>query len=149
MMKTLPVIKVALLCALALTTVSCTSARFFVAPESSSKVARNAMSWKGRHFRPGRSHQCANWVTHVVAESGKEPPSGSSLSRSWVDWGKTVPKSQIKPGDVLVFANTYRGGISHVGIALENGEFIHRSTYNSPVKISSLERYQIASVRRG
>jgi len=112
-------------------------------------IVRQAKSWQGKHYKRGTTHQCANWVTHVVTKTGKDVPTGSSKSSSWVNWGQTVPKSQIKAGDVLVFSGTYKSGIRHVGIALGEGQFIHRSTHGAPVKISSLDRYQIASVRRG
>ena len=115
----------------------------------SDPIVRNAKSWQGKHYKHGSTHQCANWVTHVVKKAGKQPPTGSSKSSSWSNWGKTVPKSQIKPGDVLVFSGTYKRGISHVGIALGEGQFIHRSTHGAPVKVSSLDRYRIATVRRG
>ena len=114
----------------------------------STRIYSVAKTWEGRYFRSGVSHQCANWVSHVVSQAGQAPPAGSSSSRSWIKWGKSVPVSQIRPGDVLVFKNTYKGGISHVGIAAGNGQFIHRSSRKKPVKISSLSRYQIASVRR-
>ncbi|NNE92755.1 MAG: C40 family peptidase [Verrucomicrobiales bacterium] len=139
------------LCALAMMGgVSCTTTDFASSTGgSSSSVVRHAKSWHGKHYKPGTSRQCANWVTHVVSKAGKKPPPGSSASRSWVNWGKSIPRSQIQPGDVLVFSGTYKSGISHVGIALGGGQFIHRSTNSAPVKVSTLNNYRIASVRRG
>ena len=144
-MKILPLTRLALACALPLCAgISCKTMSL-----GSASVVHEAKSWNGKHFRHGSTRQCANWVTHVVAEAGKAPPPASSLSRSWMKYGKPVSKSDIRPGDVLVFANTYRNGISHVGIALSESEFIHRSTWDSPVKVSPMGRYQVASVRRG
>lgn len=144
-MKIPPPARLALACILPLCAgMSCNTMNL-----GSASVVHEAKSWNGKHFRHGSTRQCANWVTHVVAEAGKTPPPASSLSRSWMNYGKPVPKADIRPGDVLVFANTYRGGISHVGIALNENEFIHRSTWKSPVKISPMGRYEVASVRRG
>jgi lipoprotein Spr len=47
-----------------------------------------------------------------------------------------VDKDNIKEGD-LVFFNT-RGGVSHVGVYLMNGFFVHSSTKDG-VKISHLD----------
>jgi lipoprotein Spr len=47
-----------------------------------------------------------------------------------------ISKDDLKEGD-LVFFNT-TGGVSHVGMYLQNGKFIHSSTTNG-VAISSLD----------
>jgi len=47
-----------------------------------------------------------------------------------------IEKDEIKEGD-LIFFNT-RGGVSHVGVSLGNGYFVHAST-SSGVIISSLD----------
>ena len=57
-------------------------------------------------------------------------------SREQYAAGKRIAKSDLAQGD-LVFFNT-TGGISHVGVYLNNSKFIHAST-SSGVMISDLE----------
>ena len=49
--------------------------------------------------------------------------------------GSYVSKSHLKPGDLVFFGIGY---ISHVGIYIGNGNFIHAANPSSGVKISSL-----------
>jgi cell wall-associated NlpC family hydrolase len=51
---------------------------------------------------------------------------------AWVDYG------YWQPGDLIFFQNTYRAGISHVGIYLGDGLFIHAENEGTGVVISSL-----------
>ena len=52
---------------------------------------------------------------------------------------KKIERSEMKEGD-LVFFNT-RGGVSHVGVYLHNGYFVHASTKNGVVINSLNEGY--------
>lgn len=51
---------------------------------------------------------------------------------SWVNWG------EWQPGDLVYFAGTYRAGISHTGIYIGDGQFIHSENEGTGVVISSL-----------
>lgn len=51
---------------------------------------------------------------------------------SWVDWGAW------QPGDLVYFAGTYAAGISHAGVYIGSGQFIHAENYGTGVVISSL-----------
>ena len=64
---------------------------------------------------------------------------GIGLSRTTytqVEEGTKVKRSDLKAGD-LVFFNT-EGSISHVGIYIGDGEFIHAPRTGKPVMVSSL-----------
>jgi cell wall-associated NlpC family hydrolase len=52
--------------------------------------------------------------------------------------GVYVPKSELKPGDIIIFANTYTTGLSHVGIYVGDGKFIHSPNSRSVVRIDDL-----------
>ncbi len=53
-------------------------------------------------------------------------------SGAWVDWDGWIP------GDLIVFQNTYRAGISHVGIYIGDGLFVHAENEATGVTISSM-----------
>ncbi len=42
--------------------------------------------------------------------------------------GVSVKKSELQPGDLVFFKNTYKEGLSHVGIYVGDGNFIHTSS---------------------
>lgn len=63
-------------------------------------------------------------------------------TRDQLQQGKGIRRKSIRPGD-LIFFRTGRG-VLHVGIAMEDGDFMHAST-SSGVMISNLsERYWAA-----
>ncbi|WP_254434107.1 C40 family peptidase [Halobacillus sp. Marseille-Q1614] len=68
---------------------------------------------------------CSGLIQYVF-----EKVSGIYLPRTtdqqW-EAGEEVPMEDIKPGDVLFFSDTYREGISHNGIYIGGGQFIHAS----------------------
>jgi cell wall-associated NlpC family hydrolase len=52
--------------------------------------------------------------------------------------GDRISADDLQPGDVLVFANTYRGGLSHVGIYVGDGRFVHAVDERHGVLVSNL-----------
>jgi cell wall-associated NlpC family hydrolase len=78
---------------------------------------------------------CSGYVQHVFGMLGMHIPRTADAQ---YDAGHSV-RGHISRGD-LVFFQTYLPGVSHVGIYLDNGRFIHASSHG--VHISSLsERY--------
>jgi len=76
---------------------------------------------------------CSGYTSYVFRQMGISLPRTAS---SQAYGGVKVAKANLKKGD-LVFFNTY-GGISHVGIYIENGNFIHASSYGSGVVVSNI-----------
>jgi len=50
----------------------------------------------------------------------------------WIDWGAWMP------GDLIFFQNTYRAGISHVGIYVGDGLFVHAENEGTGVVVTSI-----------
>lgn len=57
---------------------------------------------------------------------------GQPAAGVWIDYGAWLP------GDLVFFQNTYRAGISHVGIYIGDGLIIHAENAGTGVVISSL-----------
>lgn len=53
--------------------------------------------------------------------------------------GSQVGKQNLSPGDILYFVNTFRRGLSHVGVYLGGNKFIHASSHGRGVRIDSID----------
>ncbi|MGN7479599.1 C40 family peptidase [Solibacillus silvestris] len=81
---------------------------------------------------------CSGYVRHVFKELGIT--SLDRTSSGMYSQGKEVKKSDLAPGD-LVFFNTSGKNISHVGIYIGSGKFIHSSTSKGVIKTSINDKY--------
>lgn len=54
------------------------------------------------------------------------------------EMGQQVGQGELQPGDLVFFKNTFRRGLSHNGIYIGNGEFIHAENESTGVVISDL-----------
>lgn len=78
---------------------------------------------------------CSGLVYYVLKTLGYSP------YRSTPDqykMGTYVAKENLQIGDLVFFQNTYKSGISHVGIYAGNGQFIHSPNSNSVVSFANL-----------
>lgn len=78
---------------------------------------------------------CSGFVQYVYKHFGY---SLSRSSKTQAKDGVAVSKSNLQPGDVLIFKNTAKTAIGHVGIYIGNNQFIHASNSRTGVIISSL-----------
>jgi len=79
---------------------------------------------------PTRGFDCSGFVRFVFKSFGVDL---DRTSRSQSRQGDPVPLDDLKPGDLLFFATRgVRQGVSHVGIYLGDGQFIHASAWHGP-----------------
>lgn len=78
---------------------------------------------------------CSGFVYYVLKQLGYSP---YRTPADQYTQGTYVAKSDLQPGDIVFFANTYASGLSHVGIYTGNGQFIHSPNSRSTVSYSDL-----------
>jgi cell wall-associated NlpC family hydrolase len=109
-----------------------------LADDYRSRIVRRALSYRGARYRSGGTGRsgfdCSGFTRHIFMKSGVALPHSSSAQ---AHVGSAVPKSNLRKGD-LVFFHTYRRGISHVGVYIGNGKFVHASNHFGGVKTDSL-----------
>ena len=94
-----------------------------------------------RYVRGGRNpatgFDCSGFVRYVFAHAiGLQLPSNSAAQFMA---GIKVKRADMKPGDLVFFHTRGRHHISHVGIYISNGRFIHSPNTGKSVEISSLD----------
>lgn len=119
-----------------------------VASESGSKVVSYAYKFIGSPYVWGaagpRAFDCSGFTMYVYSAFGVglDHYTGSQFNE-----GQSVSTSNLTAGD-LVFFNTY-GSISHVGIYIGDGNFIHAANSNTGVIVSSLSEGYYSSAYAG
>jgi hypothetical protein len=90
--------------------------------------------WGGQSFAQG-GFDCSGLVVWAYEQAGWWLP------RTAADqWHATtrIDESELRPGDLVFFENTYQPGISHVGIYAGNGYMLHAPKENDVVRFASL-----------
>ncbi|MBW8350301.1 LysM peptidoglycan-binding domain-containing protein [Bacillus sp. IITD106] len=97
------------------------------------KIAKSAIgtkyAWGGTTLA---GFDCSGFVYYVFNQAGNK------IARYGTDgyYDRSYYVNKPQPGDLVFFENTYRAGISHMGIYLGNDQFIHAN--DGGVEISSL-----------
>jgi cell wall-associated NlpC family hydrolase len=55
-----------------------------------------------------------------------------------IGMGQSVGMNELQPGDLVFFANTFRPGLSHAGIYVGGGQFVHAENESTGVRVSDL-----------
>lgn len=109
------------------------------ATSNGTKIVETAKKYLGVPYVWGGSSpsgfDCSGFVYYVMRSCGY---SVSRTSASMYKNGTPVEKSDLQPGDIVFFQNTYKAGISHVGIYVGDGQFIHSPSTGSVVSYADL-----------
>jgi len=86
---------------------------------------------------PSTGFDCSGFVRYVFAHAiGLRLPANSA--RQFLA-GIKVKRTDMQPGDLVFFRTRGHKRISHVGIYLDNGRFIHSPSAGKSVEVSSLD----------
>ncbi|HKP51952.1 MAG TPA: NlpC/P60 family protein [Chloroflexia bacterium] len=109
-------------------------------------IVSTAMKYLGYRYRYGgttpNGFDCSGFAYYVYNKVGVK------LSRDMnvqINSGTRISRDNLMPGDLLFWSNTYKRGLSHVGIYIGNGKFIHAENESTGVVISSLNTAYWAS----
>jgi len=107
--------------------------------DAGAQVAELAQEYVGSRYAWGgagpSAFDCTGFVMFIYGQFGISMPHNEA---GQLASGTRVGADDLEPGDVLVFANTYRRGLSHVGIYLGDGRFVHAADERHGVTISNL-----------
>ncbi len=135
------------------------------------RVVKIARRWVGQNFHAGQEAQCANFVREVFREAkvtvgdSRNPIDRRLLAKTEVlapsyansfagdDVGLRVQRNDMRPGDLVMFENTYgnyaKGVLTHVAIYVGDGMIVHRPTKSGPVALDSINHFRkIGDIRR-
>jgi cell wall-associated NlpC family hydrolase len=99
-----------------------------------------AYVWAGN--QPG-GFDCSGLTQYVAASIlGIDITHSTELQ---IGYGSDVAWGAWQPGDLVFFANTYAPGITHVGIYIGDGNFIHAENPSTGVVITSLDESYYSS----
>jgi cell wall-associated NlpC family hydrolase len=104
------------------------------------EIVQTAKSFVGTPYRTGgttrRGMDCSGLVIAVYRQFDIRLPR-TSLDQSRV--GMPVSRSRLKAGDLIFFKISRRRPVSHVGIYIGGGKFIHASTSARRVRVDKLD----------
>ena len=105
------------------------------------EVLINAISLTGIKYKYGGTNpetgfDCSGFVSYVFKQTINLTLPHSAFAISQI--GKAIPRKELQAGD-LVFFNTMKNAISHVGIYLGDNRFIHAPNTNGEVRIESMD----------
>ncbi len=107
---------------------------------ASGNVIAAASAFRGTRYVMGGTSRsgfdCSGFVRYILSASG-----GVELPRTATEQyynGTPISRAQLQPGDLVFFKNTYKHGISHVGIYAGEGKFIHAANAHKGVRTDNL-----------
>lgn len=85
---------------------------------------------------------CSGFTQYVFAQNGIVIPRTSTEQYTV---GTPVSEAALQPGDLVFFSDTWKAGISHVGIYLGNRQFIEESSGQGKAIVTTLDNVYYAA----
>lgn len=108
-------------------------------PDTGRAVVERARAYAGASYRPGGAgpdgFDCSGFVQYLYGGIGIALPRTAATQ---FEVGRAVDASRLAPGD-LVFFRTEGRRVSHVGVAVGDGTFIHAPNARSRVRVDRLD----------
>ena len=108
-------------------------------PDVGQQVADAAQALLGSPYRYGGSgpdaFDCSGLVSFVYAKFGVTTPRTAAQQFAVA---RPVPRTDLRAGD-LVFFRLAGGSVSHVGVYIGDGEFVHAPQTGTRVRVASLD----------
>ncbi|MCM2364380.1 C40 family peptidase [Pseudomonas sp. SR18] len=91
--------------------------------------------WGGTSAKQG--FDCSSFLVYLFKTEAniQIPRTTAAMHRSTA---ATIQRSALKPGDAVFFKGNVRGQVSHVGLYIGQGKFIHSPRTGKTVRIDSL-----------
>ena len=109
--------------------------------KAETNIVDKALSWLGISYRfagndDKKGFDCASLVKRVFGDSGvKLPRTAADQFRH----GLAIAFDDLRPGDLVFFQNTYKKGISHVGIYIGERLFVHAASTRHSVVVDRID----------
>ena len=145
-MPRLRLILVLLLCSLVWSAAAEAASRTSAQLALGERVARFARSFVGVRYRwggtsPRTGFDCSGLVAFAYRRFGVSLP---HYSVAQFERGRPVPRKALRPGDLVFFA-----GLSHVGIYVGRGRFVHAPHTGTRVKVERMSKGWYSSTFAG
>jgi len=99
-------------------------------------VAKSLLGVDYQYGATGPNHyDCSGFTKYVFSKQGINLP---RISRDQAKVGQFIRANQLQKGDLIFFDSKKSSAVSHVGIYLGDGAFIHASSTKDKVVISNL-----------
>jgi len=106
----------------------------------SGNVVMAAYALRGSRYVMGGTSRsgfdCSGFVRYVLSTTDGVAVPRTAAAQYY--HGLPVPVQSMEPGDLVFFKNTYKHGISHVGIYAGQGKFIHAANSHKGVRMDLL-----------
>lgn len=114
------------------------------------KIASRAPTHIGIRYRyggasPADGFDCSGLIQYVFRQEGLDVP---RTSREQAACSRNIPLMTAQPGDILFFEMATKKGVSHAGIYVGNGQFIHAPKTGRTVSYANLNGYWLARLMK-